>query len=235
MRKQASVMAIALVATMGLVASAQEKGQSGNDKDQGSAQRRTARGTVAAVTVLGETMVNYETGQAAVAQANYLTVVESPRNGKAGHDGQEASDKSDQQAAKDKEESSSKKGDAKQGDAKQGDAMKQRARVYVLAITPKTEVCEGKDGESKESCDLARLELGDRVEVEFTRWGMPTQGSGGERKKAEDDRSKSGDGKHGRNRLIRGEATSIRILPGDSAESHSSDSAEKESSGQKKN
>lgn len=97
--------------------------------------------------------------------------------------------------------------------------------MYLLAISPDTEVCECK-GEDKKSCELSRLELGDDVQVEFT----------GSARKA----GHATEGKHGRGRTYMGKASAISILAevsesdgkAQSPKSESSDSS-KPSSGEK--
>jgi hypothetical protein len=139
-------------------------------------------------------MVDYESGRAITAERDYLTVVDaSDHGGRSGQAGQ------GQQAS-----SGEKKSEAKQDkDVKQtsgsGEGSKPSARVYLVEVTPKTEVCEcQKDGKKK--CELARLEIGDHVDIEF----QPNS--------ATQSQNQAGNMKHGRHRMMRGQAISISIL-----------------------
>ncbi|HEX8202379.1 MAG TPA: hypothetical protein VF590_18015 [Isosphaeraceae bacterium] len=230
MRLLTSVTSMALVALLGWNAPAQDRDHSETSRDQGSAHRHTVQGTVAAVTVLGETMVNYDTGRAEVAQATFLTVVESPADAKT-DDGKQGSHT--QHAAKDKDQQQGAKGkDDSSGQDRGRASTGRRARVFVLALTPRTEVCERKDGD-KVKCDLARLELGDRVEVEFTHSGMRSKGTAAGEQKSGENQQASGNARHGRDRIVRGEVVSITILSKGSSGDQGSDSSARQSSGDK--
>src|SRR5689334_16068580 len=78
------VLSLGLIATPGVFA------QSDSDKPKGgkqsSGQHKTIHGVVAGVTVLGETMVDYESGRAITAERDYLTVVDADHHGKGGGD-----------------------------------------------------------------------------------------------------------------------------------------------------
>lgn len=102
MKKRSTLMSLALVACLPFVTSA--KAQEGSPKDQQKEQQndqqksdkssqssQKVEGIVAGVTVVGETMVDYETNRAAVAQVTYLTVVGKPTDEKSGASTHEAS------------------------------------------------------------------------------------------------------------------------------------------------
>ncbi|MEJ7639389.1 MAG: hypothetical protein WKF75_15790, partial [Singulisphaera sp.] len=194
------------------------------------AERQTIRGTLAGVTVVGETMVNYETNRAAVAQMSYLTILGSPRRGDAHHGEQGAAHQKSSEA---KEDSSAEGKDNKSGEGSQGDAgsaQRRRANVYLVAITPRTKVraasgsgddssgaksSASRDAQGQSLTTFERLELGDRVEVEFKSEGATSQKSMGR--------------KHGRHRTFRGVATSITILPEEEGDDrHGSSSSSKQ-------
>jgi len=200
-----------VVLSLGLIAAPGTFAQSDNDKskqgDQSSGQQRTIHGVVAGVTVLGETMVDYQSGRAITAERDYLTVVDAAGHGEGSGPGQQAS-------------SSEKKAEGKQDkDVKQTSgsdpSSKRSAKVYLVEVTPKTEVCEcQKDGKKK--CELAKLEIGDRVEIEF----QPSDAT--QSQSQSQDQSKAM--RHGRHRVMRGEAVSISILQDDEHRDKSSGS-----------
>ncbi|MFO0959495.1 MAG: hypothetical protein U0800_19015 [Isosphaeraceae bacterium] len=213
MKKFALVTMIALVASTGRHVQAQDqgkgnsqKGQPGTDQGLGhQGQKRTIHGTVAGVTVLGETVFDYQSERAINAQASYLTIVETPSDEGKSNDSKSNDSKSGQ---------SGKSGEQGQA-SKSGDGSKSRARIFLVSVGPKTEVCEceeGKGEKDKKKCDMARLELGDQVEVEMTAQNMGSQGGGQDAQRAGEGRQQPGSTKHGRQRIIRGEANSITIL-----------------------
>jgi len=186
--------------SLGLLATTCTFAQSDNDRSKGgdhsSGQHKTIHGVVAGVTVLGETMVDYESGRAITAERDYLTVVDADKHGEksgsqAGHGQQASGGEKKPDGKQDK--------DVKQTSGGSDQGSKPSARVYLVEVTPKTEVCEcDKDGKKK--CELARLEIGDRVEIEFQP-SATTQSQ-----------AQAGNMKHGRHRMMRGQAVSISIL-----------------------
>jgi hypothetical protein len=162
-------------------------------------------GVVSEVTVLGETDIDFTTRKAITAESTFVTVIGHP----ARHDatyregGQTSADNRDRDRDRDVRRSSN------DASARSGERSRHRMNVYVLAISPKTKVCEvkemGKDGFAsarEEPCDFAKLEIGDRVEVAF------------EPRMASDDKddAKAEPQKHGRHRTYFGTATAIRIM-----------------------
>jgi len=193
--------------------SADDKQKAG-DTSQGA--QKKIEGVVAGVTVVGETMVDYRDRRAITAEADYLTIVESAHH--ADHDGQQAAkqgQKAGDQASSPAKQDKDVKQTAKAGDGSESSASKHAARVYLIQVTPRTQVCECQGGDKKK-CDLAQLEVGDRVEVEFT--PAEASGSGTTAAAAQDTR-------HGRHRMMRGEAASIAILHDDADRHQDGDKA----------
>ena len=91
------------------------------------------------------------------------------------------------------------------GDAGTGGSSTRAAHVYLIEVAPSTEVCECRD-DGKKKCDLASLEVGDRVEVQYD--PAETSGAGA----ASGAGAQSQSTRHGRHRMMRGQAVSIAIL-----------------------
>jgi len=170
-----------------------------SDKKPGD---QTIRGVVSEVTLFGETDVDYKTRKAVTAEATYLTIIGHPWNS-------EAARKEGVQASSDKDKDKDVKRTSGEA-SKPGDRPRHRMNVYVLAVSPKTKVCEckesGKEGSAsakEEACDLDKLEIGDRVEVCFE----PKMMKGSEEKGNEANASQ----KHGRHRVFFGVAKDIKI------------------------
>lgn len=212
MDRLTSAMSLTLFLAMALNTSGQDADKTTKD-DQASAQGQTIRGTVAGVTVVGETMVDYKTNRAAIAQTSYLTILGSPGHGDAHHGVQGANPQKSSESRKDSsaEAKDNESGKGSQGDV--GSAQRRRANVYLVAIMPQTKVCRdvvyggdssgekspaSRDDPRQSQATFESLELGDRVEITFMNEGASSP--------------KSIDSKHGRNRTFRGVATSITIL-----------------------
>jgi len=183
-----------------------DSGQS-NQSNQSNQSTRTVRGELAGVSVVGETMVDSTTGRGVVAEMTYLTILGSPSGG--GHDQASGSPRKDDGSNKDQGDHGSSNGQ-----------MSGRRQVFEIAIGPETRVrdrsksasqgSDDKKGSAKEQSQAAleRLELGDRVEVEFARLDSSgNSGSGGNADKGSSNRRR-----HGRHRIVRGVARSITIL-----------------------
>ncbi len=229
MGKYMSAMSLAMILAVGPDASAHDADTAKATDNRGSAERQTIRGTVAGVTVVGETMIDYQTNRAAIAQMSYLTILGSPHDGDA-HRGEQGADP--QKSSESKKVTSAEDEDAKSGQGIRGDAASaspRRVNVYLVAITPRTEVRQGSgsgsrddssgakgsaspDDQRESQATFERLELGDRVEVDFMGEEPPSR--------------KPIDRRHGRHRTVRGVATSITILP----EEHGDDRKESSSS-----
>ena len=163
--------------SLGLMASPCLWAQTDKDKstngDQSPGSQKTIEGVVAGVTVVGETMVDYETDRAITAEKDYLTIVAPSHHG---DKGEKHAQKSEQASSNQEKGSAKQDKDVKQttnadksadrGSEDSGQSSGRSARVYLVEVTPKTEVCECRD-DGKKKCELARLEIGDRVEVEF--------------------------------------------------------------------
>ncbi|HWE40749.1 MAG TPA: hypothetical protein VG406_29685 [Isosphaeraceae bacterium] len=79
--------------------------------------------------------------------------------------------------------------------------------VYVVWISPRAKVYEASDesGSKKKESSLEKLEVGDRVEIQFT--GRDASANAGATQNAEMRR------KYGRDRTFTGDANAITILP----------------------
>jgi hypothetical protein len=181
---------LALIFGTTLVASAQ---QTGNNANQGGqANEQTIRGIVTGVTVLGETMVNYQTRRAEAAQATYITVLGSPDWGRMSRD---PSDKD--RTGDDKDKSG----------ATHSSSTKRRANVYVQAVGPGTAFREasgsGRDAaKSASTTQFDRLEVGEWVEVDFRSMDNTNPAN-----------RPGADTRHGWHRTFIGQAVSVTILP----------------------
>jgi hypothetical protein len=191
-------LALTLVAVLGPGARAQNANQN-NDRDAG--KRETIRGVVAGVTVAGETAIDYATHRAQTVEMTYLTVVGSPVRDSASRDNDKGRDNNNRDGDRDR----------------RTDGDRPRHNVYVVWLSPTTEVRDATSGGSNRSDDRDRrsgsagaqgktttldaLEVGDTVRLTFTRREF----------------SRSGDqqqqvSKHGRHRTYFGDANSITIL-----------------------
>lgn len=246
-------MAACLAMVMTLPASAQEREtqrrdqeQTRNQQQQGQqqqGQQQTIRGTVAGVTSIGEAVIDPQTGTAAAVQVNYLTVLGSPMRGQRGA-GSEATPGTQQNQNEQRNQAQRNQSDQNR-QANQG-----RQNLYLIAISPQTQVREGGQqgnrtspaenrtqpesrtapaGDRKQAQSaFEKLEIGDRVQVQFKTTGrLQAQAQGKsdkDQKTAQDDKDSKesqervagfrGDSKnkHGRNRIYIGEASTITIM-----------------------
>jgi hypothetical protein len=188
----AALVTFGLGIALGTGAWAQDnKGGAGN---QGQSDTQTIRGVIAGITAEGEMVIDYRTNRAVLAQAAYMTVVGSPVTGQGGD------------------------ADREKDQAKDNQSGKPRDNIYIVWLTPRTKIYEAGDasggaGQKKEA-SLDRLEVGDRVEVQFT----PRQDSAGDPGANQTEQMRR---THGRNRTFVGDANAITILPSkrDSAQS----------------
>jgi len=192
----------------------QTQGQTRNDNDRHAGKQETIRGVIAGVTVAGEMAINYRSNRAEAVEMSYLTIVGSPEHGKmSGKDtatartGEERRDRD-----RDRGERSSMAG-------------RHRHNVYIVWLTPNTKVCEANQsgsgqanardserGAASKPRELSweQLEVGDHVEVTFTRReGTDSTASG----PAQATSGTATSRKHGRHRTYFGDAVSITILP----------------------
>jgi len=190
------------------------------DDDKKSSDKKgdeqTIRGVISEVTVLGETDIDFKTRKAITAEETFVTIIGHPSNHNAMHKegGVASADKN-----KDVKRTST-------DTSKAGERPRHRMNVYVVAISPKTKVCEskesGKDGSAsgkEEACDLDKLEIGDRVEVSFNPKMMPASSENKGEAKA------STPSKHGRHRVYFGNATAIKIMTEPMEGEHSASSS----------
>jgi len=186
--------------------------RAGDDDKKASepkSSEQTVKGVVSEITLLGETDVDYKTGKAVTAEATFVTVIGHPAVKEAEKKGSESKDAE----RKDSEKTSA--GAA----AKSGEGHRHRMNLYVLAVSPKTKVCEceeskGTSASKETSCEFSKIEIGDRVEVCF------------------DPRTKKGseagaEMKHGRHRIFFGVANDIKIMTGHEGDKTSSGSDKK--------
>jgi hypothetical protein len=163
----------------------QNVGQSANRNTQQRGEM-TIYGVVSAVTTIGETVINYDTNRAELAQATFVTVIGSPEWSGWG----QSSDS-----------------DRTQGERGEGRAAKRRDSVHVLSVLPTTKVREA-SGWSRDAINTAtttsfdHIEVGDHVQVVYRSVETRRQGQG-----------RQNEMKHGRHRLYWGEAISLAILP----------------------
>ncbi len=226
--KTAAIMAalsLGLMATPCLLAQTDKDKSTNGDQSSGSPKK--VEGVVAGVTVVGETMVDYETNRAITAEKDYLTIVAPSHHGDKGEkhakQGEQASRNEGNASAKqDKDVKQTANADrsADRGTEGSGQSSWRSASVYLVEVTPKTEVCECRD-DGKKKCELAHLEIGDRVEVEF----KPFDAQG----------SRSQNTRHGRHRIMRGEAVSISILHDKAHQDQGSNSSSQGSKEENKN
>ncbi len=212
-----AVLSLGLLASPYALAGTEDHKKSGEEQ---SGEHKTIQGVVAGVTVVGETMVDYESHRAVTAEKDFLTIVGHPKHHVPGgeqarQEQQEHGSGSQAQgsAKQDKEVRQTSGNEKRSGEAKHesGEKSGRSANIYMIGVSRDTEVCECQ-GESKKKCDLARLEIGDRVEIEYT----PVQAS----------QAQTGDTRHGRHRMMRGEARSIMIVHEEGQHEESSSSHE---------
>jgi hypothetical protein len=182
-------------------------------------EEQTIRGIVSEVTLVGETDVDITTGKAVTADQVFLTIV--------GHHAwnNDEKEKAREHASNDKDK------DVRRSSTDAPNSSERRhhrMNVYVIAVNDKTKVCEckeaGKEGSAsaakEEKCDLDKLEIGDRVEIQFE----PRDESSGSHVAHQTERMRE---KHGRHRTHVGYATEVTIMT--SREEEHSGSKEKES------
>jgi hypothetical protein len=164
----------------------------GKEKGNDPSDVQTIRGVVAGVTAEGELVVDYRTKKAVMVQAAYLTIVGS---------------EDDSKAAKAKAKDSDRKG---KEEADKDDDDDEHKTVYIAWISPRTKVYEasgepGKPGPKKE-VTLDAVDVGDQVEVQLNPREMTEADSGA-------NQTESMRRKHGRSRIVIGDAMAITILP----------------------
>jgi hypothetical protein len=176
----------------------------------------TIRGIVSEVTLVGETDIDFKTGKAVEAEEVLLTIVGHPWS-------QEAMEreKAREHASSDKDKDRDVKRTSND-QASPGMRHHHRMNIYVIAVSPKTKICEclstGKTDSAsvkEEKCGLDKLEVGDRVEVTFAS------------NSTEKATTNAATQKHGRHRTYFGIANDIKILDEPMEAEHSASKSEK--------
>lgn len=191
MRMTTAGLTMVLAASLGTAAISQTQ-KNDQDKDRDAGKRETVRGVIAAVTIEGETAVDYSTHRAQTVEMSFLTVVGSPKDSMS-----RATDDKSKPGAQPRAEG------------------RRRHNVYVVWLTPKTEVRDAtgthdnKAGGEAVKTTLDKIEVGDQVEVTFNR--REHSASAGGNQHAEWGR------RHGRHRTHFGDAVSLTILSEPSA------------------
>jgi hypothetical protein len=194
-----------------------EGGQQGNptagqNRNQSATEMETIRGIVAGITTEGEFVFDYRTNRVLAAEGGFLTVVGSPMKWDHGDVANRAKENAN-------------------ANANDRDRMhRMRHNVYMVWLSPRTKVCEanmerGKANQiqnqsqaEKKECALDDLQIGDRVEIKFTR----REESSGNAVQHQTEQMRQ---KHGRHRTFVVNASEITILP-DRDEDHSNKKAE---------
>jgi len=208
-----------------------ERGRADQGGDRQAGKQETIRGVIAGVTVAGEMAINYRTNRAEAVEMTYLTVIGSPVHGKMHGQGSTATTGEDRREGR--ENAAARSGEERERGrgGRSGRANRHRHNVYVVWLTPNTKVCEAnlpgqgqvntrnneqESAQKSNELNWEELEVGDPVEVTFTRReGSDTTGGGNLGVSHE---GTPGARKHGRHRTYMGTATSISILP--ESESH---------------
>jgi len=210
------------------------------ESNQAQGQTERIRGELASVSVVGEMMVDHDTGRGIVAEFTYLTILGSPadagrqgnRGGRAdsGRDDANRGDQARDQGARSENKEQGSNRDQADGDrgiqGRLRERFANRRNVYQIAVGSETQVRsrgaqrgrgqdpgdqakeQGASAGERSQSQLEELELGDRVEVEFTRLqGRDRQGSG-----AGGQGGSGNQARHGRHRIIRGVAKTITIV-----------------------
>ena len=205
-RVLAVVAACGLGIALGSDAWAQDnKGANDNqnqDKDRGG--MITVRGVVAEVTAEGEMAIDYQTNRAVLVEATYLTIVETPKDGQG-----DASKRGDA----DRNDNDNKKDQANDDDDTD------RRNIYIVSISPRTKVYQasgdsGKADQKKEA-SLDGVDVGEVVEVQMTRRAETAANAGA-------NQTGPAKRKHGRYRVVFGDANVLTILSSDTDDGSSS-------------
>jgi len=181
-----------------------------SDSKAKSSDTTTIHGIVAGVTVEGEMIVDPIAKKIIEADSVFLTVVGMPGN---------FHHASDKDANKDKDSGNKDSGNKDSGNKDSGnkdsgnvsaEKAERRANVYMVWLSPKTKVCSCCDDSGKETakkeCNIDKLEVGDRVEITYSR----REGSAANLVGHLTDLMKS---KHGRRRIQAVDAQEVTILP----------------------
>ena len=168
----------------------------GQNRNQAATASETIRGVIANVTAEGEAMFDYRTNRAVAAEAAFLTVVGSPVKTEGAETARTTAGANEERGA----------------------SNRKRHNVYYVWLSPRTKICEGaakgektaaageteRSGQKRE-ITLDNLEVGDHVEIQFTK--NDDSGSTGSAHQTEQMRRK-----HGRHRTHVGFASEITVL-----------------------
>jgi len=182
-------------------------GNQNQDKDKDRGETITVRGVVAEVNAEGELQIDYQTKQAVLVAATYLTIVESPKDGQGDASKRGDADRKDEGKDKNKDQANDEDDDTS------------RRNVYIVWLSPRTKVYEasgdsGKADQKKEASP-DRIDVGEVVEVQMTRRAETAAEPGV-------DQSGPARRKHGRYRVVLGDAKAITILSSDTEDKPSS-------------
>jgi hypothetical protein len=188
------------------------------DRRQSARETQTIRGVVAAVTAAGEVIFDHRSNRAAAAGAAFVTVIGSPTNSEGAlKDRAGATATERDRAASTATEREHAASPATDTD-RTGSLGRKRHNVYIVWLTPQTKICEssapsekstqtqGQSQADKREIALDQLEVGDHVEVQFSR----REDSGQSQSVHQTEAMRRS---HGRHRTFVGHATSITILP----------------------
>jgi len=191
-----------------------ENPTAGENRNQASSATETIHGVIAGITAEGEAMFDYRANRAVAAEAAFLTVVGSPTR------------------MRDSEATRS----TGAANEERGASNRRRHNVYIVWLTARTKICEAnaqneksgagaetRQSEQKREVALDNLEVGDRVEIQFTK--NDESGAIGFAHQTEQVRKK-----HGRHRTQVGFATEVTILPAKEMGTHDAASGRKEKS-----
>jgi hypothetical protein len=187
----ASVSTLVVAIMLSPSARAQQERRNAAAGGQSAAQmNETIHGVVAGITAEGEVYFNHQANTAVKAEGAFLTVVGSPIHSEAAG--------AERRAATAENE-------------RRGGSSGRRHNVYVVWLTPKTKVCQethesGSTERARKECAFDELEVGDRVEVQFT----PEEDSAAHQNIHQSQQMRQ---KHGRHRTHVGYATAITIMP----------------------
>jgi len=170
------------------------------DKDKDRGETITVRGVVAEVNAEGELVIDYQTKQAVLVAATYLTIVELPKDGQGDASKRGDADRKDEGKDKDKNKDQAKDDD---------DDDTSRRNVYIVWLSPRTKVYEAsgdsEKADQKKEASPDRIDVGEVVEVQMTRRAETAAEPGV-------DQSAPARRKHGRYRVVLGDAKAITIL-----------------------
>lgn len=201
------------------------KEQTGQAKNQ-KGQQQTVRGTVVGVTSVGEAMIDPQTNTAVVVEKDYLTVLGSAMG--QGQRGQRDRTRGNQPDFNrtERKPSADIQGDAQDNQADASD--QQRQNLYLVAITPQTKVHKqmGRRGvdeqpgqeqaqdQQQSRQNFEQLEIGDRVMVRFSSTEQLQAKTQDGKERTAGFRGDPKSQKHGRHRIVVGEASEIAIMGG---------------------